>query len=608
LVAVLLTTTLARTPGGSAPLGPVGWARFRAALEAASIEPGDLLSMPVPNLDGSIEVERIVELLRRAAPAAMEIERLSDVGIWVMAQTDPDYPSRLGERLARGAPPVLFGAGERALLNAGSLAVVGSRDSSQSALEAAASAGRAAAEGGTVLISGAARGIDQAAMDGALRASGKVIGVVADHLDRRIRDKRLRDPIADGQLVLLTPYVPSAGFSVRTAMGRNKVIYGLADAALVMSLAARKGGTWEGAIEAIKVGQPSVFVWQGAPNAGRDALLAAGASPWPPSAESRSITRDEIKSWPTAGSPEPQLGLFDTRGVSPDAPDEDTLDGQLAQLRTLDMVRLFLERVAEDLPEPSPALEPATAYLALLGRRASGLYANVHFSFDSPTAIAPILAIRPLVELVILTRWIALDPETHGFLYMADSEAVELANLGRIKEHAARRGSKVPATDAKDEAIKAAIKEEGFRRLTAAGVKYGKGRLLPRVDEMVKDVIKANPGHEIAMRDAYELAYRTFSPWEHSSGSSFKATAERDGESWRWMGDRNPFHREDIEAIAASMYAYLLESVLVSMKPEAAALAREVRDYVTVRWVRSELVASAGPDQAGQSEAGVNRG
>jgi predicted Rossmann fold nucleotide-binding protein DprA/Smf involved in DNA uptake len=589
----VLTTTLARTPGGSAPLGPVGWARLWAALEAASIEPGDLLSMPVPNLDGSIEVERIVELLRRAAPASMEIERLSDVGIWAMAQTDPDYPSRLGERLARGAPPVLFGAGERALLDAGGLAVVGSRDSSESALEAAGSAGRQAAEGGTVLISGAARGIDQAAMDGALRSSGKVIGVVADHLDRRIRDKGLRDPIAAGQLVLITPYVPSAGFSVRTAMGRNKVIYALADAALVMSSAVGKGGTWEGAIEAIKVGQPSVFVWQGAPKAGRDALLAAGASSWPSNAESRPITIDEIRSWPTARSPEPQLGLFENSGAPTDSSDDDSLHRQLAQLHTLDMVRLFLERIAEDVPDPSPALEPATAYLALLGRRASGLYANVHFSLSSPTAIAPILAIRPLVELVILTRWIALDAEAHGFLYMADSEAVELAHLRRITEHAARRGSKVPATEGAEEAVKAAIKEEGFRRLRESGVDYGKGRLVPRVERMVEDVIKADPSHEIAMRDAYVYAYRTFSPWEHSSGSSFKTTAAKDGESWRWIGDLSPFHPEDIEAIAASMYAYLLESILSSIKPEAAALAREVRDYVTVRWVRSELIANA---------------
>jgi predicted Rossmann fold nucleotide-binding protein DprA/Smf involved in DNA uptake len=548
------------------------------------------MAISVP--DGAIESERVEELLRRAAPASMELERLADLGIWVMAQTDPDYPIRLTKRLGRGAPPVLFGAGERASADSGGLAVIGSRDSPVGALEAAAAVGRQAAAGGTTIISGAARGIDTAAMEAALEAGGLVIGVVADHLDRRIRERVTRDAIARGRLILVTPYIPTAGFTARTAMGRNKVIYGLADAAVVMTSAAGKGGTWEGAVEAIKLGQPPVFVWQGAAKPGRDALLAAGASVLPSDAEARAITVEDITSWPTQrAAPEPQLALFDGAAeTSPPASDD--IDELLSRLRTLDLVRLFLERVGEDVPVPSPSLEQADVYLALLGQRAASLYANVHHSFESPAKFAPILAIRPLVELVILTKWISLNPELHGFLYMADSEALELANLKRITEHSVRRGSKPPPSDGNEEAIKAAIQAEGKRRLKVAGVDYGRGRLYPKVERMVEDVVKADPGHEIAMRDTYVLAYRTFSPWEHSSGSSFKATAQVDGSSWRWTGDLSPFGKEDIEAVAASMYAYLLETVLAPTKPEAAGVARVVRDYVTTRWVRSDLVAS----------------
>jgi hypothetical protein len=230
--------------------------------------------------------------------------------------------------------------------------------------------------------------------------------------------------------------------------------------------------------------------------------------------------------------------------------------------------------------------------LALLGQRGASLYANVHHSFDSPAKFAPLLAIRPLVELVILAKWVSLNPELHGFLYMADSEALELANLKRITEHSTRRGSKVPVSDGDEEAIRAAIEAEGKRRLKAAGVNYGRGRLYPNVERMVEEVIAADPEHEIAMRDTYVLAYRTFSPWEHSSGSSFKATAQMDGSTWRWVGDQSPYLNEDIEAVAAAMYAYLLETVLAHIQPEKAAIAREVRDYVTTRWVRSDLVRS----------------
>jgi predicted Rossmann fold nucleotide-binding protein DprA/Smf involved in DNA uptake len=42
-------------------------------------------------------------------------------------------------------------------------------------------------------------------------------------------------------------------------MGRNKIIYGLAECALVVSSDLEKGGTWSGAVEALKAGWCPVF-------------------------------------------------------------------------------------------------------------------------------------------------------------------------------------------------------------------------------------------------------------------------------------------------------------------------------------------------------------
>jgi predicted Rossmann fold nucleotide-binding protein DprA/Smf involved in DNA uptake len=55
-----------------------------------------------------------------------------------------------------------------------------------------------------------------------------------------------------GDLVLITPFNPEAGFNVGHAMARNRYIYCLADAAVVVSSAAGKGGTWSGALEDIE--------------------------------------------------------------------------------------------------------------------------------------------------------------------------------------------------------------------------------------------------------------------------------------------------------------------------------------------------------------------
>jgi DNA processing protein len=46
-------------------------------------------------------------------------------------------------------------------------------------------------------------------------------------------------------------------------MGRNKIIYGLADFAIIVSSDYQKGGTWAGAIEALKAGWCPVFVRSG---------------------------------------------------------------------------------------------------------------------------------------------------------------------------------------------------------------------------------------------------------------------------------------------------------------------------------------------------------
>jgi predicted Rossmann fold nucleotide-binding protein DprA/Smf involved in DNA uptake len=66
-------------------------------------------------------------------------------------------------------------------------------------------------------------------------------------------------------------------------MQRNKVIYALADAALVVTSDFEKGGTWAGAIEQLeKLHFVPVFVRHGANSGkGNTALLRHGAVPWP---------------------------------------------------------------------------------------------------------------------------------------------------------------------------------------------------------------------------------------------------------------------------------------------------------------------------------------
>ena len=88
--------------------------------------------------------------------------------------------------------------------------------------------------------------------------------------------------LLSGRLVLISPYDPDARWFAFTAMDRNKVIYALSDAALVVSSAAENGGTWAGAVEALDAARVAVYVKaNGSVKEGNRKLLARGGRPFP---------------------------------------------------------------------------------------------------------------------------------------------------------------------------------------------------------------------------------------------------------------------------------------------------------------------------------------
>jgi DNA processing protein len=163
------------------------------------------------------------------------------------------------------------------------LAVVGSRHVDDALVTYTEDVGRLAAQARSTVVSGGARGVDQAAMRGGLEAGGKVVGVLADNLERAVLTREHRNFMLDEQLVLVSPYDPMASFNVGHAMQRNKLIYALADSALVVSSDYEKGGTWTGAVEQLeKLRLVPVYVRsKGIASKGLDALRRKGALLWP---------------------------------------------------------------------------------------------------------------------------------------------------------------------------------------------------------------------------------------------------------------------------------------------------------------------------------------
>lgn len=258
--AVLLLTAWFTKPGKGEPkpLTPKEWGRFALWLKDRSMAPEALLRSNDLDAtlfgwsDKTVDVARIRALLERAGALGIALEKWQRAGLWVMTRSDPDYPGRLKRRLKTDAPPVLFGSGNRQLLNQGGIAVVGSRDASEDDLAFTTGLGGTIALQGRSVVSGGARGVDEASMLGALERDGTVIGVLADSLLRNSNSAKYRRALMDRNLVLVSPFNPEAGFDVGNAMARNKYIYALSDTAVIVSATEGKGGTWSGAVEALK--------------------------------------------------------------------------------------------------------------------------------------------------------------------------------------------------------------------------------------------------------------------------------------------------------------------------------------------------------------------
>lgn len=177
----------------------------------------------------------------------------------------------------------MYGCGNPELVDNGGLAVVGSRNAEDEILSYAQRAGENAASAGRGLISGGAKGVDSAAMDGAASLGGIVCNVMAEGLAAAAISRRFREGIREQRTVLISPYDPSAGFNIGHAIARNKFIFALADIGLVVNSDLEKGGTWAGAIEQLrKLHYVPLFIRSsGKRSAGLDALLVEGALPWP---------------------------------------------------------------------------------------------------------------------------------------------------------------------------------------------------------------------------------------------------------------------------------------------------------------------------------------
>ena len=246
---------------------------------------------------------RLYTLLNRGVQLSYTLENFMGKGVRVLTCFDGEYPPQFRARMAEAAPPSLFFAGERSLLDMPAVAVVGVSGvkTTPEVRQSVEGIVRGACKMGYAVVTGGELGVSRVAASLVAELGGALIDVPAGGLLAHIAEEPMRGLMEAGRMAALSLEHPEALPTVPHAIARSKLVYALARAAFVFNCEAKRGTA-----EASKCDMCDwVYAYTGFP--GNHALVSRGARPF------RSIDDAEFERlsarWKTGFSQ--QLNMFD---------------------------------------------------------------------------------------------------------------------------------------------------------------------------------------------------------------------------------------------------------------------------------------------------------
>lgn len=163
------------------------------------------------------------------------------LGIRILTLQDTEYPERL--RQLDDAPCVLYVRGTLPRMDEeAAIAIVGARDATPYGIMTAQRLGMELARQGAVIVSGSARGVDSAALKGAMKGGGKVVSVLGNGIDVIYpwsSEELYQDVAAAGALV--SEYPPGTPPDGKNFPVRNRILAGLSLGVVVVEGTMRSG-------------------------------------------------------------------------------------------------------------------------------------------------------------------------------------------------------------------------------------------------------------------------------------------------------------------------------------------------------------------------------
>ena len=211
------------------------WTAFPEISEVFTLSPGELESHLIsPDACGAVTRRAYSEMAKEILDWGMR------EGCHFLVLGDDNYPPLLGE--IHDPPLVLYARGKLQVLEAPSIAIVGTRRPTYYGLQVAEGLASDLAQRGIAVISGLARGIDSAAHRGCLQGKGKTIAVLGCGIDVVYprENKQLTQRIMENGL-LLSEFVPGTSPSPQNFPVRNRIISGLGLGTLIVEASEYSG-------------------------------------------------------------------------------------------------------------------------------------------------------------------------------------------------------------------------------------------------------------------------------------------------------------------------------------------------------------------------------
>jgi hypothetical protein len=191
-----------------------------------------------------------------------------------------------------------------------------------------------------------------------------------------------------------------------------------------------------------------------------------------------------------------------------------------------------------------------------VGQRARSLWLGLRHATTGPSNASVQVILRALVELTILLPWLAINPDLHPRLWLAEATRQIAKMLQKAPTHAGPQmaaGLAHLGTAARIAELEQAVSAARTAALAAAVAGVGRGgALMPNLDEMVKAIDTP------AAREAYGLAYNYLSGFTHSGALALGLSFAPDGVS---IEDGPPSNAVGDRALGAVAHAMTLELV-----------------------------------------------